>query len=77
MALDREKIKEQGIKIIDEFSRKLAKVPDTKETHYVVDMKNVTRKDAQPVKTEGFREKMKRIAPKWEENSIVSERGAE
>ena len=74
MALDRDKIKEQGIRIIEEFSEKLKSVPDTKETHYVVDMKNITRKDAPPVKCEGFRDRMKRIAPKWEEDSIVAEK---
>ena len=77
MALDRDKIREQGIRIIDEFSRKLKDVPETKETHYVVDMKNVSRKDAPPVPCEGFRDKMKKLAPRWEENSVATEKGAE
>ena len=77
MALNQDKIREQGIKIIEEFSRKLSGVPETKETHYVVDMKNVTRADAKAVQWEGFREKLKRLAPKWENNHVVSEKGAE
>jgi len=77
MALDQERIREQGVKIIEEFSKKLKDIPETKETHYVVDMKNVTRKDGKAVKCEGFRERMKKLAPKWEDNCVACEKGAE
>ncbi len=76
MALDREKIQRDGVKLLEEFSRMLAGVKETKETHYVVDMRNITRKDAPAVPTEGFREKLKKNAPKWEENYVVTEKGA-
>lgn len=76
MALDRDRIQRDGVKLLEEFSRMLAGVTETKETHYVVDMKNITRKDAPPVDCKGFREKLKKNAPKWEDNFVVTEKGA-
>jgi len=72
--VDREKIKEEGIVIIDEFSKMLAKIPETVETHYVVDMRNVTRDDGVPEK-QNFRESMEKIVPKWEDGYVVAEKG--
>ena len=75
MPIDRDKIKEQGIKIIEEFSEKLKNIPETEETHYVVDMKNVYRKDDKPVLQKGFRNRIKKLAPRWEEDYVVTEKG--
>ncbi|OYT40389.1 MAG: Asp-tRNA(Asn) amidotransferase GatCAB subunit C [Candidatus Altiarchaeales archaeon ex4484_43] len=72
--LDEKKIREQGIKLIEEFSRMLEKIPETRETHYVVDLRNVTREDRRAVRKKGFDEKMKRIAPRWDEGYIVAEK---
>lgn len=72
--LDEEKIREQGIKLIEKFSRMLEKIPETEETHYVIDMKNVTREDKKAVKKKDFDKKMKKIAPKWEEGYVVAEK---
>ncbi|MDD5112274.1 MAG: Asp-tRNA(Asn) amidotransferase subunit GatC [Candidatus Altiarchaeota archaeon] len=75
MALDRERIQKDGVKLLEEFSRMLGNVPESKETHYVVDMKNITRADGPAVMQEGFREKLKRNAPHWDENHVVAEKG--
>jgi predicted Asp-tRNA(Asn)/Glu-tRNA(Gln) amidotransferase subunit C len=72
--LDEKKIREQGIKLIEEFSRMLEKIPETGETHYVLDLKNVTRKDEKAVRKKDFDKKMKRIAPKWEDGYVVAEK---
>ena len=72
--IDREKIKKDGINIIEEFSRMLADIPETVETHYVVDIKNVIRDDKKPEK-QNFRENMQKLAPKWEEGYVVAEKG--
>ncbi|OYT41141.1 MAG: Asp-tRNA(Asn) amidotransferase GatCAB subunit C [Candidatus Altiarchaeales archaeon ex4484_43] len=72
--LDEKKIREQGIKLIEEFSRMLEKIPEIMETHYVVDLRNVTREDRRAVRKKGFDEKMKRIAPGWDGGYIVAEK---
>lgn len=72
--LDEEKIREQGIKLIEKFSKMLEKIPETEETHYVVDLKNVTREDKKAVKKKGFDKKMEKIAPKWEDGYVVAEK---
>ncbi|MBN2015021.1 MAG: Asp-tRNA(Asn) amidotransferase subunit GatC [Candidatus Altiarchaeota archaeon] len=72
--LDEEKIREQGIKLIEKFSEMLKDIPETEETHYVVDLKNVTRKDKKAIKKKGFDEKMKKIAPRWEDGYVVAEK---
>jgi aspartyl-tRNA(Asn)/glutamyl-tRNA(Gln) amidotransferase subunit C len=72
---DADEIRKQGVKLIEEFSRMLEKIPSSSETHYVVDMKNVWRKDGKPVKTEGFRGKLAKNAPKMEEGFVVAEKG--
>jgi len=76
MALDRDRIRREGVKLLDEFSSMLANVKETRETHYVVDMKNITREDGEPRECAGFREKIKRNAPLWEGNSFIAEKGS-
>ncbi|MFH1788101.1 MAG: Asp-tRNA(Asn) amidotransferase subunit GatC [Candidatus Altiarchaeota archaeon] len=72
---DAEKIRKEGVKLIEEFSKMLADIPETSETHYVMDMANVWRKDAEPVECEGFRDKIKKIAPRMEDGYVVAEKG--
>lgn len=72
---DKDKIKKEGIGLLDEFSEALKDVPETKETHYVVDMKNVWRGDEKPKRTKDFRKKMKAITPKMENGYVVAEKG--
>jgi len=73
--LNEEKIKEEGIKLIEEFSRMLEKVPETEETHYVIELKNVTRDDREPVKKKEFPKNLKKIVPRFEEGYVVAEKG--
>ncbi len=70
-----DEIKKQGIKLIEDFSKKLEKIPETEETHYVVDMRNVTREDKKPVHKPEFKDKLKKLAPKWEDDYVVTEKG--
>jgi predicted Asp-tRNA(Asn)/Glu-tRNA(Gln) amidotransferase subunit C len=72
--LDERKIKEQGVRLIERFSEMLEKIPDTEETHYVVDLKNVTRGDGKSVTKKDFAKKMEKIAPKWDDGYIVAEK---
>jgi len=74
MSVDPEKIKEEGKKILEEFSRQLEKVPEVDETHYVLDLKNVTRKDKEG-KKKNFRDKFKKNIPRWEEGYVIAEKG--
>lgn len=69
--MDREKIREEGIKIIEEFSKHLTGIKEGKsdETWYVVDLNTVTRSDADG-KDNCFRDRMKALAPRWDENSV-------
>ena len=73
--LDREKIRTEGVALLEEFSKELEKVPETAETHYVLDVRNVCRKDGPGVKTESFPQDMKKIVPRWEDGFVVSEKG--
>ncbi|MBD3387854.1 MAG: Asp-tRNA(Asn) amidotransferase GatCAB subunit C [Candidatus Altiarchaeales archaeon] len=73
--VDADRIREEGVKLLDEFSEKLRDVPETGETHYVVDLKNVWRPDARPERCEGFREKLGKLAPKFEKGYVVAEKG--
>jgi len=71
MKMDKEKIREEGIKIIEKFSKVLSGIKEEQSdaTWYVVDLNMVTRSDAEG-RDNCFRDKMKALAPKWEENSI-------
>ena len=64
------------MKLIEEFSKMLERIPDTEETHYVLDIKNITRPDRKPVRKKNFPKKFKKIAPRWDNNYIVAEKGA-
>jgi predicted Asp-tRNA(Asn)/Glu-tRNA(Gln) amidotransferase subunit C len=72
--VDAEKIRHGGVGLLEEFSKALEKVPDTSETHYVVDLKNVWRDDTKPTCQKGFRDKLEKIAPKMEEGYVVAEK---
>ena len=73
--MDEEKIKKQGIELIEEFSRMLEDIQETDETHYVVDLNNVTRKDGKAEKQKNYREKIRKNTPRWEEGYVVAEKG--
>ncbi len=72
--VDAEKIRLEGVKLLEEFSQKLGKVPETGETHYVVDLKNVWRKDGPPKPHKGFRDKLEKLAPRFEDGYVVAEK---
>jgi len=72
--LDREKIRMEGVALIEEFSRELAGVPETEETHYVMDVRNACRKDAAGVLKVAFPGDLKKIVPGWEDGFVVSEK---
>ena len=74
--VDAEKIQAEGVKLLEEFSQRLKDVPETKETHYVVDLKNAWRADGKPVKRDGFRDKFGKMAPRMEDGYVVCEKGA-
>jgi predicted Asp-tRNA(Asn)/Glu-tRNA(Gln) amidotransferase subunit C len=71
--LDKEKIRKEGVALLEEFSKELETVPETAETHYVLDVRNVCRKDLAGVKTESFPRDLKKIVPRWEDGYVVSE----
>jgi len=73
--MDAEKIKRDGVKLLEDFSKKLEGLPDTDETHYVVDVKNVWRPDEGAKPTKDFREKMKKNVPKMQDGYVVCEKG--
>lgn len=72
--IDKEKIRREGIKIIEEFSKMLEKIPEIKETHYVGDIRNRTREDREPIPKKEFPDRLKRIAPWWDNGFIVAEK---
>jgi len=73
--MDPEDVKREGVKLLEEFSEKLDSVAESKATHYVVDMKNVWRPDADPEVCEGFSESLKELAPKFKDGYVVTEKG--
>lgn len=73
--LDRDKIKNEGVALIEEFSKELERVPQTAETHYVLDVRNVCRDDGPAEKKDSFPGDLKRIVPRWEDGYVVSEKG--
>lgn len=73
--VDAQRIRADGIKLLEEFSKKLSKVPETEETHYVLDLKNVWRADDEPDDCEGFKEKLGKLAPKFDDGYVVAEKG--
>jgi predicted Asp-tRNA(Asn)/Glu-tRNA(Gln) amidotransferase subunit C len=73
--LDKEKIRKEGVALLEEFSKALESVPETSETHYVLDVRNVCRKDGAGVKQGAYPGDLKKIVPRWEDDYIVSEKG--
>jgi predicted Asp-tRNA(Asn)/Glu-tRNA(Gln) amidotransferase subunit C len=73
--MDAQRIQAEGIKLLDEFSEKLKDVPATGETHYVVDIRNVRRADGKPNRREGYRRKIEKLAPRFEDGYVVAEKG--
>ncbi len=67
---DEKRILEEGKKLIGEFSEALKNLPEIGETHYVVDLKNVTRPDEGGACPPGFRNKFENLAPKWERGHV-------
>jgi len=72
--VDQKRILEEGKKIIEEFSEKLKGVPETEETHYVIDLKNVTLPDAPGECPVGFRAKFEDLAPRWADGYVKCEK---
>jgi len=73
--LDEEKIRKEGIRLLDEFSKELEKIPETVETHYVMDLRNVVRADSLPVKKKDFPEKFRKNVPRMEDGYVSVEKG--
>jgi len=65
---------EEGKKLIEEFSQALKDVPDTEETHYVADLKNVTRPDGKGSCDPQFPGKFEKLAPKWDYGYVKVEK---
>ena len=72
--IDQEEILKEGKKIIEDFSEKLKGIPDTEETHYVIDLKNITRPDGKGECPKGFQKKFEKLAPKWENGYVKCEK---
>ena len=60
--VDAEKIKAEGVKLLEEFSRELKDVPNTEETH------------GKPERCEGFRERLRKLAPRFEDGYVIAEK---
>jgi predicted Asp-tRNA(Asn)/Glu-tRNA(Gln) amidotransferase subunit C len=68
-------IKEEAEKVLKELSQALGEI-DLKETYYVVDEINVTRRDGEPKRGKDFKKLIQRNAPRMAENgSYVMEVG--
>ncbi len=72
--VDAEEIKKEGIRLIEEFSERLKDLPDSEETHYVVDVRNVTRKDSEADRQGLFSRKFKELAPRVDEEYVLCEK---
>ncbi|MFH1721326.1 MAG: Asp-tRNA(Asn) amidotransferase GatCAB subunit C [Candidatus Altiarchaeota archaeon] len=72
--IDAEEIRKTGVKLIEEFSAKLKDIPETEETHYVVDQKNVRRKDGRGVRKEAYSKKFENLVPRYENGFVVCEK---
>jgi predicted Asp-tRNA(Asn)/Glu-tRNA(Gln) amidotransferase subunit C len=73
--MDPDKIKSEGVKLLEEFSDKLRDIPSNEDTHYVIDIRNVFRPEGHPTIVEGFAEKVKNLAPRYAEGFIIAEKG--
>jgi len=72
--IDERKILEEGKKLLSEFSDALKEVPETDETHYVVDLKNITRADSPGKCDPAFRGKFEKLAPGWDYGYVKVEK---
>ena len=75
MMVDQKRVEADGIKLLEEFSDKLKSVPESEETHYVVDLRNVWRPDGRPERCVGFRDRLGGLAPRFEDGYLVAEKG--
>jgi predicted Asp-tRNA(Asn)/Glu-tRNA(Gln) amidotransferase subunit C len=73
--VDAEKVQAEGVKLLEEFSEKLKNVPESGETHYVLDMRNVWRPDGEPRHDKSFKERLGKLAPRFEDGYVVCEKG--
>jgi predicted Asp-tRNA(Asn)/Glu-tRNA(Gln) amidotransferase subunit C len=73
--VDADKVAADGVKLLEEFSAKLKDVPESGETHYVLDIRNVWRPDGPPKPCEGFRDRLAKLVPKFEDGYVVCEKG--
>lgn len=73
-AKDERKILEEGKKLLEEFSESLKDIHESEETHYVVDLKNVTRQDEPGSCDPAFRKKFEKLAPKWDYGYVKVEK---
>jgi len=71
---DEKKVLEEGKKLLEEFSEALKDIPNTEETHYVVDLKNVTRGDSAGQCDPAFRKKFEKLVPKWDYGYVKVEK---
>jgi aspartyl-tRNA(Asn)/glutamyl-tRNA(Gln) amidotransferase subunit C len=75
MRVSRDRIREEGIALLEEFSKELERVPETEETHYVMDVSNVVRDDRDGIRKKEFASKFQRIVPRWEDGFVLCEKG--
>lgn len=73
--VDEEKIRGAGVALLEEFSRELERVGEQEESSYVTDQSNVFRSDGEPSVDTGYPARFKALAPKCEDDYIVSEKG--
>lgn len=71
---DEKRIQEQARKLLEDFSGELKDVPETEETHYVVDLKNVTRPDSPGKCDPAFHGKFEKLAPGWDYGYVKVEK---
>ncbi|HDN83082.1 MAG TPA: Asp-tRNA(Asn) amidotransferase subunit GatC [Candidatus Altiarchaeales archaeon] len=72
--IDKKKIEVEGIKLIEEFSKILEKIPEIEETYYVIDLKNILRDDKAAKLDDSFHGKLLRLAPKKDDGYIIAEK---
>jgi len=76
--IEKERIKEDGMKLIEEFSEMLSKIPQSDEVHYVIDIKNITRQDTENDTGNSdkskFKDAFEKNAPHYEEDYIIAEK---
>jgi predicted Asp-tRNA(Asn)/Glu-tRNA(Gln) amidotransferase subunit C len=71
---DEVRILAEGKKLLEVFSDKLKGIPETDETHYVIDLKNVTRRDDAGHCDSAFRSKFEKLVPGWDYGYVKVEK---